>query len=139
MKVAFVQQRLVNDTDVEKAFCKSRFLIHFSYDFFSSVFPFHFFFIFIFLSAECGDASFLTFHSDKSGTLDKQLNHHLVQATFLNRQTCTVTIATKGTDEMSLEELQTLQEMIYYVNSGLIVVEIGEKTNLFLLQGSFYA
>uniref|UniRef100_A0AC34GZ66 Uncharacterized protein n=1 Tax=Panagrolaimus sp. ES5 TaxID=591445 RepID=A0AC34GZ66_9BILA len=90
-------QRLVNDTDVEKTF------------------------------DECGAASFLTFHSDKSGTLDKQLNHHLVQATFLNSQTCTVTITTKGTDEMSLEELQTLQEMIYYVNSGLIVIEIGNK------------
>jgi hypothetical protein len=97
LKISFVQ-RLVNDTDVvEKAF------------------------------DECGAASFLTFHSDESGTLDKHINHHLVQATFLNRQTCTVTITTKGTDEMSLEELQTLQEMIYYVNSGLIVIEIGNK------------
>lgn len=82
---------------------------------------------------ECGAASFLTFHSDKSGTFDKQLNHHLVQATFLNSQTCTVTITTKGTDEMSLEELQTLREMIYYVNSGLIVIEIGKKEKEILI------
>lgn len=93
----------------------------------------------LFFIDECGAASFLTFHSDESGTLDKQLNHHLVQATFLNSQTCTVTITTKGTDEMSLEELQTLREMIYYVNSGLIVIEIGKEkgeTEISITDGS---
>jgi len=46
---------------------------------------------------------------------------------MINENNHLLVISTKGTDEMSLEELGILKEIIYYINGGLIVVEIGKK------------
>jgi len=73
-------------------------------------------------------ASFIIVHSDESRFLDKQFDRALVQSNFLiSESNRLLVVSTKGTDEMSLEELGILKEIIYYVNGGLIVVEIGKK------------
>jgi hypothetical protein len=39
----------------------------------------------------------------------------------------TLVLALKGTDEMSLDELQLLHQIIYQINSGVAVIELGKS------------
>uniref|UniRef100_A0A7E4ZYP4 Titin n=1 Tax=Panagrellus redivivus TaxID=6233 RepID=A0A7E4ZYP4_PANRE len=74
-------------------------------------------------------ATFFALHSDDSGAWETHFDQHLVRTTFAGAEACTVIVSSKGTDEMSLDELHILREMIYYINGGLIVVEFGNKAS----------